>query len=278
MLYLLESTKYFKIGFTENLDTLQTRMQSYRTHNPEFSLIGVKDGDVYEEKEYHLEFEGDRIKGTEWFLLNKNIEYLKDIFKPIDIFKKQFKTKSEKFKETILDNSISSEYLEALKEWYIDEYIYTEKNGICICGQKNISKIVIIHNKYNKKSLNIGCDCAKTFGYFEINNQKLNRAKTLHLIDECSTKIIGKPFKPEYCGVFYAAGFLSDWEFEFLGSILFGSRGFSYDQEQIFKRICLDIKDRIPKPNKVSKYGFRVLDKDFESFTSVESKNKIKWK
>lgn len=41
MLYLIENGAYLKIGFTTNL---QSRLKTYRTHNPNFSLLNSKDG------------------------------------------------------------------------------------------------------------------------------------------------------------------------------------------------------------------------------------------
>lgn len=53
MLYLLESLNKYKIGFTKDFETLKLRMSSYKTHNPNFTLLGVRDGSKEDEKYYH---------------------------------------------------------------------------------------------------------------------------------------------------------------------------------------------------------------------------------
>ena len=46
MLYLLKSGNYYKIGYTDNIEK---RMDSYKTHNPDFILVGTKEGNKKEE-------------------------------------------------------------------------------------------------------------------------------------------------------------------------------------------------------------------------------------
>lgn len=50
MLYLIENGAYLKIGFTTNL---QSRLKTYRTHNPNFSLLNSKDGIKQDETMLH---------------------------------------------------------------------------------------------------------------------------------------------------------------------------------------------------------------------------------
>lgn len=48
MVYLIQSGKYLKIGYAENL---MSRLKTYDTHNPDYQLLGVIDGDkTVEEK------------------------------------------------------------------------------------------------------------------------------------------------------------------------------------------------------------------------------------
>ena len=42
MLYLLESSDYYKIGYAKDLSK---RLRSYSTHNPDYRVIDVMDGD-----------------------------------------------------------------------------------------------------------------------------------------------------------------------------------------------------------------------------------------
>lgn len=50
MLYLIQSLNYYKIGYTSNL---KSRMDAYKTMNPHAVLLGVKEGDQYDEAVYH---------------------------------------------------------------------------------------------------------------------------------------------------------------------------------------------------------------------------------
>lgn len=72
-------------------------------------------------------------------------------------------TKTENFIETILKYSESKDYIQASKEWELHhcEYI-PEGNGVCICGKKNLSKMVVIQNKYNSNSLLVGYTCYRS--------------------------------------------------------------------------------------------------------------------
>lgn len=42
MVYLIQSGKYLKVGYAENL---MSRLKAYDTHNPDYQLLGVIDGD-----------------------------------------------------------------------------------------------------------------------------------------------------------------------------------------------------------------------------------------
>lgn len=50
MLYLIQSLDYYKIGYTSNI---KSRMDAYKTMNPHVILLGVKEGDRYDEALYH---------------------------------------------------------------------------------------------------------------------------------------------------------------------------------------------------------------------------------
>ena len=73
MLYLLESKMYYKVGYTRDLFTLKSRMTSYRVHNPDFQLLGLRPGNKELEKTYH--------KGnTEWMQKDDRFNSIKDEF------------------------------------------------------------------------------------------------------------------------------------------------------------------------------------------------------
>jgi hypothetical protein len=72
-------------------------------------------------------------------------------------------TKTERFIETILKYSESKDYIQASKEWELHhcEYI-PEETGVCICGKKHLSKMVVIQNKYNSNTLLVGYTCYRS--------------------------------------------------------------------------------------------------------------------
>lgn len=76
MLYFIKTLDYYKIGFTENLES---RMKEYAIHNPVVELLGIKEGNLSDERRYQISF--CEYEGTgEWYKLPKNlvIELLKD--------------------------------------------------------------------------------------------------------------------------------------------------------------------------------------------------------
>lgn len=69
MLYLIQSNNYLKIGYTTNW---KTREKHYNTHNPEFTLLKLKEGTSADEKYLHKLCNNYRIK-NEWYEYNPNI-------------------------------------------------------------------------------------------------------------------------------------------------------------------------------------------------------------
>lgn len=53
MLYLIKSSRYLKIGYTDNI---ASRMSHYRTHNPDFRLLATMEGDRSKETELHKKY------------------------------------------------------------------------------------------------------------------------------------------------------------------------------------------------------------------------------
>lgn len=56
MVYLIQSGKYLKIGYAENL---MSRLKTYDTHNPDYQLLGVKGEWFQDSKEIRREFRGE---------------------------------------------------------------------------------------------------------------------------------------------------------------------------------------------------------------------------
>lgn len=98
MLYFIKTLDYYKIGFTENLDS---RMKDYAIHNPIAELLGIKEGTSIDERRYQMSF--CEYEGTgEWYKLPKELvnELLKD-FTPSNALvhhPKKYRSKSDKSK------------------------------------------------------------------------------------------------------------------------------------------------------------------------------------
>lgn len=116
MIYLLESSNYYKIGFTKDQDTLKKRLQSYKTHNPEFTLVELFEGDREEEKRLHNLCEKFRHSG-EWFI--KCIQVL-DTINSLNIYTKESEL------DTLIFNIIGNKnYLEITQEDIPTHEIYS---------------------------------------------------------------------------------------------------------------------------------------------------------
>jgi hypothetical protein len=63
MLYLIECGDYYKIGYASDIDR---RLKQYNTHNPDYVVIDIKEGDTKDEALLHKKCNEFRIKG-EWF-------------------------------------------------------------------------------------------------------------------------------------------------------------------------------------------------------------------
>ena len=156
MLYLIKSGDYYKIGYTDNM---YIRLKDYRTHNPDIHLIGMKEGTLEDESNYHKEL-SDYIIHGEWMQVpNEKIEQLKKDFIKVDIiptYKKgkklsdfpKYKTYTEKAvnKESV-DLKVSATGKRILK--FIFDYLGVKDNKVIItteccmksCGFKNRKSI-----------------------------------------------------------------------------------------------------------------------------------------
>ena len=69
MIYFIQSEEngYIKIGYSQNANTLETRLSTLQIGNPHrLTLLKTIEGDIKYEKVLHLVFADDRILG-EWF-------------------------------------------------------------------------------------------------------------------------------------------------------------------------------------------------------------------
>lgn len=80
MLYLIENENFYKIGYSTNV---KSRMQTYKTHNPDCNLINVIEGTNNDEKNLHKICEKYRYS-KEWFYKNDDILKIFNNYKTIE--------------------------------------------------------------------------------------------------------------------------------------------------------------------------------------------------
>lgn len=81
MLYLIKSADDYKIGFTKDSHTLYTRLNSYKTHNPNFEVVGLRKGDNIEESRLHKKYKEYSLnQGNEWFNFKEKINEVLELF------------------------------------------------------------------------------------------------------------------------------------------------------------------------------------------------------
>lgn len=67
MLYFIKSSNYLKIGYTENKISLIKRIKTYRTYNPDFTILQiVSNGNIQDETNLHTILK-DYQYYSEWF-------------------------------------------------------------------------------------------------------------------------------------------------------------------------------------------------------------------
>lgn len=69
MLYFIKSNDFYKIGFTNNINS---RMKQYLTENPGFILLGIQEGSKADETNYHRKLAKFIITG-EWMKLDEDM-------------------------------------------------------------------------------------------------------------------------------------------------------------------------------------------------------------
>ena len=73
MLYFIKSGNYCKVGFSQDKNSLLTRMRAYLTHNPSFQILDLRKGDKNTEKEIHALIPSELYHYGEWCVWNKKI-------------------------------------------------------------------------------------------------------------------------------------------------------------------------------------------------------------
>lgn len=69
-LYLIESNNKLKIGIASDLNK---RLRQYKTHNPDFKILDIREGTYSDEYFLHKIFEKYMIEDTEWMVYDQKI-------------------------------------------------------------------------------------------------------------------------------------------------------------------------------------------------------------
>ena len=72
MIYIIKSTDYIKVGYSQDEETLERRINNYNTHNPEYIILSVYEGSKNNEHDLHVLLSEYKYK-SEWFLYNANV-------------------------------------------------------------------------------------------------------------------------------------------------------------------------------------------------------------
>lgn len=86
--------------------------------------------------------------------------------------------------QTILENSVSSNWSNVVNEWNIEDCIEDEFNdSSCICGKENLRYLFTIKNLRNGNTLfPIGSTCIKKFDRTDLNEQTSVNEKLFQLL------------------------------------------------------------------------------------------------
>ena len=129
----------------------------------------------------------------------------------------------EELKRSILDCSVSTEWIEAIKEWE-HTHIYDIPGSTCVCGHHPITENCEIVNQKNGEVLYVGNECVKHF-------TDVNTA-SLFLCIKKVIKNINSSLNLDVLIYYHDNGVLSDWEYKFYSSI-WRKRKLSHKQKQI---------------------------------------------
>lgn len=159
MIYLIESSNYYKIGFTTDLDT---RIKSYITANPDFRLIDTKIGSKQDETNLHKLCKKYKYK-NEWFFKNEEILNIWNSFIPEN---KNTSKESDHF--IVYTDNLSSFYnlksenarkllvwLCCHAEWNTGEVNLTAADRSIITEELKICNNTITNNLQSLKKLNL---------------------------------------------------------------------------------------------------------------------------
>lgn len=96
----------------------------------------------------------------------------------------------EQLKQTIIKNSSSQEWNEAVKEWQIIDWREDiNKKSVCLCGKCGLKHLFVIHNKKTSSTLEpIGSSCIEKFGRDDLIIQSKEIVELYNLLDAIKGK------------------------------------------------------------------------------------------
>lgn len=198
MLYLIESGNYGKIGFTENSETLNRRLISYNTHNPDFRFIGTTEGDKNVEKHLQKEY---LASGNEW----GNLDLVRKVWK-------KYKDNPDKYKRTVKGGyqQLLKDYIQNPSESYeleypefkdITTYLKESEMNTLRWNKEKLMKAVQDKKQLNKVFIKIhrtgfisNADLKALF-QVEFIKHKIDLAPKATLIEECTLYTVEKKKK-----------------------------------------------------------------------------------
>ena len=129
MLYLLESTNYFKIGYTTNI---KSRLSTYKTHNPDIKLIQTKDGTKNDEKILHKICEKYRFN-NEWFhkndiVMNSFLNYTTQVWDQLTEIEIKLKNKINNVINDLDKITNSEKYYIDIRDYEINKFFSEVKD------------------------------------------------------------------------------------------------------------------------------------------------------
>lgn len=155
MLYFIKSREYYKIGYSDNF---KTRLHAYKIHNPDFELIGTREGTRKDEFKYHCylsKYNKNKNKRSEWVII-EDIRVLKFI-------EETFTSKSKLEIPSIIRNTLYKKSYKKLIEYIFetrDESLYQEypefEDYLKYLTLKEINSM-----RYNKEKLMVRVESKK---------------------------------------------------------------------------------------------------------------------
>lgn len=218
MIYLIQSGKYSKIGYSLDLNN---RLITYSQCNPEFELLATREGTKKEETELHRLLKS-KIHHGEWMIHSEEIE---------NIFK------NHEFKTNSFDDKERKRLEDLIKSLQEDVEILTKRSDRYENGENMVKRY---HNNilYFTETL------------IKLIKENYEKYQSIDVIYEDVLKILSEIQETAYCGLTYT----NDKGLAFIKNIL-ESREYTYGElEQIFTPIFKEHNLKWNKKTSIKNY------------------------